>query len=197
MQKKENAKLANLKSQASRKQKIQKQLSLLDSTLQDSKSVKLSEVDSLSQIKEKEKEKEKKRKEIKEEETTTEEICSSSFFKNKDVKKWIIEKSKDKINPSAYAAVMVQKIKDKEPTVIDELEFWLKEQKEISLAKRCTEIRGRKILTSQGEKEIIGVTKNNNQDSSEQAAYTLHFIDGNTANIESLKLLTFCDEGDI
>lgn len=190
LQKKENAKLANLKSQASRKQKMQKQLSLLDSTLQDNKSVKLSEVDSLSQIKEKE----KKRKEIKEEETTTEEICSSSFFKNEDIKKWIIEKSKDKINPSAYAAVMVQKIKDKEPTVIAELELWVKEQKKNLFIKQCTEIEGKEILTSQGSKRI---TRAIYEDNEPTTPYTLYFTDGQSTKVISLEQLTFCDEGDI
>lgn len=63
--KKENAKARKSKISSIKKTENSKQLSLLDSTLQDSKSVKLSEVDSLSQNKRKRKKKKKKRKEKK------------------------------------------------------------------------------------------------------------------------------------
>lgn len=161
IQKKENAKLANMKSQASRKQKIQKQLSLLDLTSQENKSVNMSVIDSILQIKEKEKE--KKRKEIKEEETTTEEFCSSSFFTNEEIKNWIIDKSKDKVNPSAYAATMIKKIKENEPNAIAELNFWTEQQKKQQSIERCLSLKGKTLLTGEGEKIIMGVERDGNE----------------------------------
>lgn len=182
LQKKENAKLANMKSQASRKEKIQKQLSLLDSISQNENSVTFSAIDSISQIRTKE----KKRKEIKEEQTTKEGFCSSPFFTNEEIKNWVLEKSKDKINPSAYAAAIIKKIKEEEPNAIAELKFWLEQKKKESIALRHMELRGKKILTGEGEKTILGIEKDGDE-------FKIYFVGesrfATVSTLEQLKII--------
>jgi len=77
--------------------------------------------------------------------------CSSD---NKNFEKWILEKSKNKINPSAYAAAIKRKFLKKEQSLIDEFEYW---QSDKIFSSALNDALGKTIKTTEGIKTILCV----------------------------------------
>lgn len=80
--------------------------------------------------------------------------CSSENKNLKDFEEWILIKSKNKINPSAYAATLKRKFLKKEQSVIDEFNYWLNQKTFNSALENAI---GKTILTRDGDKTILCV----------------------------------------
>lgn len=85
-------------------------------------------------------------------ETGQEESCSSGD--DKILEEWISEKSKNKINPSAYAASIKKRFARKEQSIIDEFQYWLNQKTFSSILESAI---GKTIQTSEGKKTILCV----------------------------------------
>lgn len=106
-------------------------------------------------------------------ETTTTTYIPSSF------QNWLVEKSKGKDNPQGYEYTLLKKYQDGEPSVIEEFKNWYETQIVKIEQEKLITMRGKKILTTLGEKIILGVEKIDN-------SYTIYFEEGGKAEVSSL-----------
>lgn len=120
-------------------------------------------------------------------ETDTQSYCSSSYLKDTttatytspQLKKWLSLKSQGKTNPQGYEYTLLKKYQDGEPSVIEEFKNWYETQIVKIEQEKLITMRGKKILTTLGEKIILGVEKIDN-------SYTIYFEEGGKAEVSSL-----------
>ena len=79
---------------------------------------------------------------------------SSCSGDNKNLEEWILEKSKNKMNPSAYASSIKRKFLKKEQSVIDEFNYWQSNRTSSLVLENAV---GKTIQTSEGIKTILCV----------------------------------------
>ncbi|MDD3420563.1 MAG: DUF4373 domain-containing protein [Candidatus Gastranaerophilales bacterium] len=172
--KKEQAKIANEKSQLARKVKAERQimrLSYMDSTSRDFDCATFSCADSTSQLKEIKETKETKEIKKQEEENSNE--------LNRLLCEWAKTKSAKKDSPSTYMAYLVKEFLNKNESIQNEFRIWAENkenEKAISL------LIGKAIDTSAGEKIILGIENENEQ-------FKITFTDGPFAPLSKSNLL--------
>jgi len=104
--------------------------------------------------------------------------CSSS--EEKKLEEWISIKSKNKTNPSAYAAVIKRKFLKKEQSVLNEFEYWKKEN---TISSILDKVIGKSIETTIGTKTILYVQKTVDN------SFEVFFEGGGNAVIKNLEIL--------
>jgi len=113
------------------------------------------------------------------ENTTT--IESSSCSNNdKYFSKWLDEKSKNKKNPSAYAANIKRKFLKNEQSIFDEFEYWKREK---NYQDTLENVRGKLIETTIGRKTILCAQKESN------GTFEIFFEGGGSLNIKNIEAL--------
>ena len=123
--------------------------------------------------------------------------CSSSYLKETtttttkyiepSLKLWLSEKSHDKKNPQGYEFTLLQKINNKEESVMNEYKVW-RERHIAQLEKdKLHSYKGSTLLTTLGEKIILGIEKDSDN-------YKIYFTDGNHAIVDTLDSLSACEK---
>ena len=134
---------------------------------------------------------EKEKKELLQEKKVTKTKKSGGGSKNEfsqtEINEWLKIKSKDKNNPSAYAAALKSKISNGEESVIEELKQWMqifrKANKQSQYSQVLSETRkyiGYVLQTSEGEKTISSVEPTENDQ------IKVNYQDGNFSIIPNL-----------
>jgi len=101
--------------------------------------------------------------------------CSSSVD-DEILEEWILNKSKNKTNPSAYAASIKKRYFKKEKSVVDEFEYWKKENEFSKIIKNAI---GKTIKTTEGDKNIIAIEP-------EDDKFNIRFKDGSFAIVPNI-----------
>jgi hypothetical protein len=105
---------------------------------------------------------------------------SSSCSEEEFLEKWISHKAKNKLNSSAYAATIKRKFLKKEQSILDEFEYWKKDNA-ISLI--LDKAVGKLIETTIGIKTILCVQKEVNN------SFQIFFENGGSVLIKDIRTL--------
>jgi len=104
---------------------------------------------------------------------------SGSKEKNKFLEEWLTQKSKNKLNPSAYKANLIKRLESNEESVIDEYNFWYENKIYQDILENAI---GKTIKTTEGTKTILSVEPENGK-------LNIFFKEGSSAIIANTSVL--------